>query len=145
MEIVLPLPVAHSRNWPGEPQSLGECRAWVRRVLPEGCPRAADVLQVVGELAANAVMHSTSGAPGGRYAVQVEVGPESVGVTVMDLGPVLVKAVRPLGEGGHGLAIVRELADGYDAVEWPCGRIVTCWLDYPTTTSCTSSDVTSPT
>ncbi|MFI6503707.1 ATP-binding protein [Nonomuraea typhae] len=145
MEIVLPSIAAHTHNWPGTAESLGQCRAWVRQVLPVGCPRAADVVQVVAELTANAVMHSASGAPGGRYAVQVEVSPESVGVTVIDLGPVLVKAVRPLGEGGHGLAIVRELADGYDAVEMPSGRIVTCWLDCPPNSSCDSTDVTSPT
>ncbi|MET7339137.1 ATP-binding protein [Nonomuraea sp. NPDC005650] len=135
MAITITVPTACARSFVGIPATVSEARAWVREVLPKGCGRVDDVLLVVSELATNAVLHSASGAPGGRYAVQLEVDPgaHSVGVTCIDMGPVLVKASRPVGEGGHGLALVKELADTYEVRAEPTSRTVCCWLDWPTT------------
>ncbi|MFC7593608.1 ATP-binding protein [Nonomuraea antimicrobica] len=104
----------------------------MRELLPTGCDRVDDVVLVVSELTTNAVMHSASGAPGGRFALQVEVdaAAHSVGVTCIDLGPALVKAARPEGEGGHGLALVKHLADSYEVRAEPTSRTVCCWLDW---------------
>jgi anti-sigma regulatory factor (Ser/Thr protein kinase) len=124
---------ACARSFAGTAASVGVARAWVREVLPAGCGRVDDVLLVVSELATNAILHSASGTPGGRYAVQLEVDPgaRSVGVTCIDLGPALVKTPRPVGEGGRGLALVKQLADGYEVRAEPTSRTVCCWLDWP--------------
>ena len=126
------MPTACARSFDGIPATVCQARAWVREVLPRECGRVDDVVLVVSELATNAVMHSVSGAPGGRYAVQVEVDPaaRSVAVTCIDMGPALVKAIRPEGEGGHGLALVNHLADSYEVRAEPTSRTVCCWLDW---------------
>ncbi|MGW2161828.1 ATP-binding protein [Nonomuraea sp. NPDC001699] len=130
--VTITMPQATARQFDGVPAAVGEVRAWVKALLPVGCDRVDDVALVVSELATNAVLHSASGAPGGRFAVQVEVDSRahSVGVTCIDLGPALVKAVRGEGEGGHGLALVRELADSYEVRDEPTSRTVCCWLDW---------------
>ncbi|UBU19190.1 ATP-binding protein [Nonomuraea gerenzanensis] len=132
MATTITVPNARARSFEGIPATIGEARAWAREALPHGCGRVDDVVLVVSELATNAVMHSASGAPGGRYAVQVEVDPaaRSVAVTCIDMGPALVKAVRPDGEGGHGLALVQAVADSYDVRPEPTSRTVCCWLDW---------------
>ncbi|MEQ4724991.1 ATP-binding protein [Nonomuraea sp. B19D2] len=126
------VPTACARSFEGTADSVGVARAWVREVLPTGCGRVDDVLLVVSELATNAVLHSASGGPGGRYAVQLEVDPgaRSVGVTCIDLGPALVPAARLVGEGGYGLALVKQLADTYEVRAEPTSRTVCCWLDW---------------
>ncbi|MEU6721580.1 ATP-binding protein [Nonomuraea sp. NPDC046802] len=133
MATTIKAPAACSRSFQGVPAAIGEARAWATRALPQGCSRVDDVALVVSELATNAILHSASGAPGGRFALQVEVDSDaqSVGVTCIDLGPALVKVPRPAGEGGRGLALVRELADSYEVRAEPTSRTVCCWLDWP--------------
>lgn len=131
MAIAMPAPVAHKQQFPGLPESVPEARAWALGLLPASCPRAYDVALVVSELAANAILHSASGAPGGRFAVQVELEPGSVGVTVVDLGPALASVPSQAREGGRGLTIVQRLADVYDVRAEPTSRTVCCWLDWP--------------
>jgi anti-sigma regulatory factor (Ser/Thr protein kinase) len=130
--VTITMPVTDSRSFDGIPAAIGEARAWAKALLPAGCSRADDVALVVSELATNAVIHSASGAPGGRFALQIEVdtAAHSVGVTCIDLGPALVRARRCEGEGGHGLTLVEHLADSYDVRAEPSGRIVCCWLDW---------------
>ncbi|MFI7455463.1 ATP-binding protein [Nonomuraea sp. NPDC049714] len=132
MTSTITVPAAHRQVFPGCPESIGQARAWVLSCLPAGCPRADDVALVVSELATNAVLHSASGATGGRYALQVELDRQShsVGVTCIDLGPALVKAARPAGEGGRGLALVKDLVDVYEVRAEPTCRTVCCWLDW---------------
>lgn len=134
MASTITVPDALRQVFPGCPESVGQARAWVLSCLPAGCPRAADVALVVSELATNAVLHSASGASGGRYALQVERDSQgrSVGVTCIDLGPALVPASAGDWDrdGGRGLAIVRELADGYDVIATESSRTVWCRLDW---------------
>ncbi|WP_157255056.1 ATP-binding protein [Nonomuraea typhae] len=130
MEILLPFPAATAKAFVGTAAAIGEARDWARCVLGEWCPRVEDVLLVISELTTNAVIHSASGAPGGRFAVQIELDATSVGVTCIDMGPALTAAPRPLGEGGHGLKIVKKLADTYEVQIQDTSRIVCCWLDW---------------
>lgn len=114
----------------GVPVSVGEARAWVTECLPADCPRADDVVLVVSELATNAALHSASGMPGGTFHVLVQTEPGAIALVVVDQGPALVPARRPDGEGGHGLALVTELADAYEVTTTDAGRAVWCRLDW---------------
>ncbi|MET8145682.1 ATP-binding protein [Sphaerisporangium sp. NPDC005288] len=115
----------------GTPFSVGQARALVAGMLP-GFGRLDEVLLVVSELATNAVLHSASGAAGGTFTVRVELEAGAVTVAVVDQGPALVPARRPDGEGGHGLALVAELADAYEMTVTEHGRTAWCRLDWPT-------------
>ncbi|MBX6386694.1 MAG: ATP-binding protein [Microbispora sp.] len=115
---------------PGLPESVSAARAFAAGCLPVGCPRADDVALVVSELATNAVLHSASGAPGGTFVVLVDAEPGAVAVAVADQGPALVPGVRPLGEGGHGLHLVAELADAYEVTTTETCRTAWCRLDW---------------
>jgi hypothetical protein len=75
-----------------------------------GCPRADEAIAVGSELAANAVVHSRSGAPGGHFTVRAEVN-EGAYVLVQvedDGGPWQARACEP--ERGHGLDLVQAIA-----------------------------------
>lgn len=75
-----------SQTYPGRPGQVAAARAFVAAAV-HGCPAADDVVLMVGEIAANAVLHSRSGQPGGRFTVRVEACPGRwVQVLVDDAG-----------------------------------------------------------
>jgi hypothetical protein len=124
-------PHTFTRSFPAQPDQVREARAFLRAAL-EGCPVADDAVLCVSELAANAVLHSASGKPGGRFTVRAEVHPGNyVWVEVEDNGGAWNQ--HPHRDGRpHGLDIVRALAtdSGID------GDPVTGWvtwarLDWP--------------
>ncbi|MEU4235375.1 ATP-binding protein [Nonomuraea sp. NPDC026600] len=132
------IPKAFHQAFPGQADQIGAARRWVLEhlPLPDDDPRAHDIALVASELATNAVMHSASGCPAGRFALQIEVEGDStdqagaLGLTCIDMGPALVSMPRGEGEGGRGLALVQELADAYDVVLTPTCRTVWCRLEW---------------
>jgi len=95
-------------TYPGVPESVGEARHQLAAVLA-GAPIMEDAAWCLGEVAANAVVHSRSGRPGGRFTVTAHVLP----------GALVVLAVAD--EGGtwtgreadtypHGLEIASKMA-----------------------------------
>ena len=76
-------------------------RAFLAEIL-DGCPVADEAVLIADELASNAVRHSNSGKPGGRFTVRVEVHkPDYLWVEVEDEGS------RPdarQASGGQGVA-----------------------------------------
>lgn len=100
-------------RWPfaGRNEEAATARRFVRFLL-HGFPGVDDVEQVAGELIANALTHTRSGAPGGRFVVEVRRWPDSVALTVLDLGG--PNDPRPgdgaVAENGYGLLTVRALA-----------------------------------
>jgi anti-sigma regulatory factor (Ser/Thr protein kinase) len=100
-----------SRVFPGRPEHVSNVRRWVRDQLPP-CPARDDVEAIASELAANAVVHTASGEPGGEVAAWLAWWPDRVRVVVGDGGassaPVLVTGA--LGERQRGLALVAALA-----------------------------------
>jgi anti-sigma regulatory factor (Ser/Thr protein kinase) len=88
--------------------------------------RAMDVILAVHELAANAVRH---GAGAGRLLMRVAVG--AMRCQVSDAGPAEEPGPWPLRQG-HGLWIVRAVADEFTASCGPQGSQVTAlfgWRD----------------
>jgi len=103
-----PTPATRSlrRTFRGEPDQVPLARDFVFRYLNgRHCPAEAvqDILVCATELAANAVLHSRSGLPGGHFSVEVVCAGQSARVAVADSG-------GPWAERGHG---------GIDA---ECGR-----------------------
>ena len=112
-----PVPASPRAEWqvgtwsfPGRRDQVREARA-AAAAFAAGSPVADDVVLCVSEMAANAVLHSRSGEPGGRFLVRVEVhAPEYTWVEVEDGGgPWQTRAADSL--TGHGLDIVGKLAD----------------------------------
>jgi anti-sigma regulatory factor (Ser/Thr protein kinase) len=87
--------------------------------------------QIACELAVNAVLHSHSGRPGGRFTIHVQVRDgEWVRVQVGDEGGPAPVRMRAAGEGdggdgtGQGLRIVDVLADEWGVAGDAAGRVV---------------------
>ena len=63
-----------NRAFPGAVDEVRHVRSAVRALL-DGCPAADDVVHVLSELSANAVAHSQSGTPGGKFIVRLQHSP----------------------------------------------------------------------
>jgi len=100
-----------SRVFPGRPEHVRDVRRWVRDQLPS-CPARDDVEAIASELAANAVVHTASGQPGGEVAAWLAWRPDRIRVVIGDGGaataPVLVTGAA--GERQRGLLLVAALA-----------------------------------
>lgn len=102
---------------PGTPESAGAARAFAAAALAgQRRELADDVATVVTELAANAVLHSRSGRPGGTFTLRLQAVPgEPVLIEVRDQGPAPAPARSGpdqdgLSESGRGLAMVAALS-----------------------------------
>jgi serine/threonine-protein kinase RsbW len=117
----------------GRPEQVKRVRADLRAFL-NGCPIADETILVASELAANAVIHSSSRQPGGRFIVRAEVCPgDYARVEVEDQGGIWA-GHRPRDGRPHGLEIVRAIAGdrswgiGGDAI---LGRVAWARLGWP--------------
>jgi anti-sigma regulatory factor (Ser/Thr protein kinase) len=107
------------RDFRGDTAQVSEARRWIEDLLPD-CDPLADVLLLTSELCANAVVHTRSGEPGGRFSVDVEWTPASARIVIGDQGSPKVPAIRArtvttnrTDESGRGLRLVDELADDW--------------------------------
>jgi serine/threonine-protein kinase RsbW len=110
----------------------GQVRA-ARRFLAgalDGCPAADDALLCVSELATNAVLHSRSGGPGGRFTVRATRRAGSVRVEVVDDGGPWGHERDGDGQSGRGLLIVGELASRWGREDGAGRRTVWFELDW---------------
>jgi serine/threonine-protein kinase RsbW len=121
---------AAAATYPGRPEYVRQVRAEARGLL-DGCPAADGVILCLSELAANAVLHSDSGRPGGTFTVRIESCPgASVRIEVADDGgPWLAPAPDP--GIGRGLDIIRALAADWGVTPSPAGRTVWARFDWP--------------
>lgn len=114
------------RPFPGRPEQIPYVRDFVtRHVRRYGCPDEAlyNIVLCADELAANAVRHTASGRPGGRFLVTVRMAGGTVRVEVADEGPAEdpIPAVDDeYDAGGRGLQLVEALAhwSGYEATRF---------------------------
>lgn len=119
-----------SASYPARADQVGRARALLGRMLA-GCPAASDAVLICSELAANAVVHSASARPGGKFVVRAEVREgDFVWVEVQDEGGRWAEEERP-GHGGRGLTLVAALADYWDIRGDDTGRVVCARLDWP--------------
>jgi serine/threonine-protein kinase RsbW len=116
------------RVFRGEPAQVPLVRDFVFRYLNgRHCPAEAvqDILICVTELAANAVLHSRSGLPGGHFIVQVVCAGQSVRVAVEDSGgPWAERDHDGISEEcGRGLHVVSALSADMGIAGDASGRI----------------------
>jgi signal transduction histidine kinase len=96
---------------PGVPRAVPAVRALLRRSL--GDRATPELLICTTELATNAIEHTSSGCPGGRFQVTVQAEGETVLVSVLDEGirtPQDRSAWGRPEEHGRGLGIVQALS-----------------------------------
>lgn len=118
----------YTRSYPGRPDQVRLVRAFLRDVLADW-PRTDDAVMVASELAANSVLHSRSGAPGGTFSVRAEIsGRACTYVSVHDAGGYWDTGsceVQP----EHGLDLVEAVAgpgnwgitgDAFGHLVWAC-------------------------
>lgn len=124
--------VRWSRVFDGCPEAVGQARGFARLVL-DGHALAGDAELVVSELGTNAVTHTGTGGPGGRFVVELEVHPARVRVAVVDMGaatgpvPAGGDPASPEHVSGRGLFLVEALS-----VKWgtePAGPGLRVWAE----------------
>lgn len=120
------IPQARSRTrlFPGRPEHVADVRSYLTALL-DGCPVAEDAILCGSELAANAATHSTSGQPGGHFAVRAEIRPgHYVRIEVADQGGPWTEADADW-DRPHGLNIVRTIAGhgNFGISGSPSGRV----------------------
>jgi len=105
------------RRFEGTLDQLAEVRRFVR--LTAGGHEAMRLAELVtSELAANAVLHSASGEPGGWFTVETRFAPNEVTVAVTDMGAEREPAARTAdieAVSGRGLWMVETLS-----LKWGC-------------------------
>ncbi|WP_067490143.1 ATP-binding protein [Actinomadura hibisca] len=108
-------------TYPGLLSMVPAIRAFVRSMLAD-TPRLDDAGLVVSEFAANAMIHTPSGGPGGTVVVAVTVRDGWARVAVSDAGPGdwtrPVPTASQMEEYGRGLLLVEAFADkvGHEVV-----------------------------
>src|SRR5215471_8796673 len=121
---------ASAVTYPGRPERVRQARAAARGLLA-GCPAADEVILCLSELAANAVLHSSSRRPGGTFTVRIGSRPGAdIRLEVEDDGgPWLAPAPDP--GSGRGLDIIGALAAEWGVATSPRGRTVWARFDCP--------------
>jgi len=119
-----------SRTFTTGHDQIPVARAFLGRVL-HGCPMTFEAQLICTELMTNAVLHSRSARPGGRFVVRAEVREHDyIWLEVEDQGGIWTTREQP-GQGGRGLQIVAALSDYWDIKGDDDGRIVCSRIDWP--------------
>jgi anti-sigma regulatory factor (Ser/Thr protein kinase) len=113
------------RAFPGVAEQAHAAREFVRFLLADFSD-VDDVIQVAGELIANALTHTRSGAPGGLYVLEVHRWRGGAALTVLDQGGPTEPRLSngELSEHGYGLRTVKALATWWNWRGTTQGRIV---------------------
>ncbi|GAA4078910.1 hypothetical protein GCM10022214_41500 [Actinomadura miaoliensis] len=123
-----------SRLFEGRPESISEARAFAWAFMVGRVPDelADQVALVVSELCTNAVEHTASGEVGGKFVLELEVFPEHVRVSVVDMGAPSLPKLSCEGAdleavNGRGLFIVDAVSKAWGSQVVRVGRRV--WAD----------------
>src|SRR6202790_1025840 len=97
----------------GAAAQVGAARGFVAELLGDDWPDVHAAVLLTSELAANAVLHSASGRPGGKFTVRATVQPgDYLWVEVEDEGGPWTQTPGDR-EARHGLDIVSAIADDW--------------------------------
>lgn len=121
------------RRFPGLASQIRHARRFVARQL-DGCPETSTITLLTSEIATNAVTHSASGTPGGKFEVTVYTAANWARVEVRDLGS--SELPRPqhrdpydVSEHGRGLDLVEALAAKWGVEARADGLGRTVWFE----------------
>jgi anti-sigma regulatory factor (Ser/Thr protein kinase) len=96
-------------SFPGRPDQVAQARAFLAQFL-DGSPVAGDAILLVSELVTNAITHSASGQPGGKFTVRACIRDSgSVHAEVEDQGSRWSGNVTAA-ECPHGLFLLHEFS-----------------------------------
>ncbi|GAA4883283.1 ATP-binding protein [Kitasatospora terrestris] len=125
------LPAAGQRRrlpFAGQQQVVTRARAFTLSALTDwSWPGSEDVVLLVAELVANAVLHA-----GGPIELVLDAHPTRLRIEVSDNSPVLPaprRPHRPEMPGGHGLYIVQQASDRWGAAPQAWGKTVWAEID----------------
>jgi serine/threonine-protein kinase RsbW len=107
---ILPWQVTTARTFPATADQVSAARRFLA-ALTEGFPAADDALLCLSEVATNAIQHSRSACPGGRFTVRATYAPGHLRVEVEDEGGPWVSRSYHHDHGGRGLAILTAFTD----------------------------------
>jgi Histidine kinase-like ATPase domain len=113
----------------GRAEEAARIRREITGFLP-GCPATGDIVLIVHELAANAILHSRS--HGASFTVRCQLSPGTARIEVEDMGGPW--RPRTPGDRPHGLDIIQALTgpDGWGTTRTPDGtRVVWATLQWP--------------
>jgi anti-sigma regulatory factor (Ser/Thr protein kinase) len=112
-QAVLPAPLIWSSSYPGSADQAQLARQFLTGVM-DGHPLTCEAVACLGELTANAIVHSNSRQPGGSFSVQVFCHADGrMRVEVTDQGGPWTPIFSEDGRHGRGLLIVSQLADNW--------------------------------
>lgn len=104
--------------FPADPEHgmlvVRDVRRWVLSTLGAAHPKTGDVDLLTGEVAANALLHTASGRPGGSLRATVFAADLRVRLEITDGGGARTLPVLGgefFGEGGRGLCLMEQIAD----------------------------------
>jgi anti-sigma regulatory factor (Ser/Thr protein kinase) len=128
-------PVLVRRTFPGQPGQVRIVRWWLNTQV--GGPAGTDdVVLACSELVANAIIHSSSGLPGGVFTVRLAIDRDFVRVEVIDQGGQWPGVSRPchdpaddaedVSQCGRGLRIIAALASAWGITGDQEGRTAWC-------------------
>jgi anti-sigma regulatory factor (Ser/Thr protein kinase) len=122
------LPHSGIISLPAIPSQVAEARRFVASFLADPA-LAADAMLCLSEVAANAVIHSDSRCPGGRFTVGVKRYSEGhIRIEVHDEGGRWIERAKPKGQRHLGLTIVGRLASAW-GIEGDGFRHRTVWFE----------------
>lgn len=102
-------PRSGDRIFNGRPDQIREARGFLAALL-SGHPATHDAVMCLSELASNAIIHSRSGRPGGRFTVHAEICESRLRVEVSDDGGEWIQSPHLDELHGRGLLIVDQVA-----------------------------------
>ena len=127
-----PPPVtAWEHTYPGTLDQARALRATLGSLLAD-CPLAADVILLASELAANAILHSASGRPGGTFTVRfTHRHGDHVRTEVHDQGSGWDGDLTPSARDWQGLHLLQALSTRCGVRSGASDRAVWFRIDYP--------------
>lgn len=109
-------------SFAGTPENVSVARAWVEATLRRWGRETPDMLPlIVSELATNAITHSLSGHPDGKFTIRLALTVDHIRVTVRDAGPKpgrtpTLRTPTLTAKHGRGLALVDTLSRSWGAL-----------------------------
>lgn len=122
------------RIFPGRPDQAGRAREFVAYLLTD-LPNVDDAVLAASEFVSNALRHTASAMPGGKFLLEVRRRSDRATIAVTDQGGAKrpnIPALDDLSECGRGLYTVRALATELDWAGGRTSRTLTAVFTHPT-------------